>query len=159
MARFFKRRSWFFVALTPLVFLGALSAWLLTTGASGRISMENFNRIHEGMTINEVNELIGRELESPEIGIIDGHREQIGGTYSQPGFFPGPEIYVQYENGRLTYKDFREPDASEILDKMLVTVRIRKPVLPIPAAPMPSAFAPATTPDLCTQPGTVPQPP
>ena len=114
MARL-SRRHWLFLALVPFVLLASFYVWLLILPGSGRITKANFDSIQIGMTIEEVNDLLGEDAAQPMIqSWPDGHTDQVAAIYTKVvlGIMPGVQIDVDFAENRVTRKEFRAADWS-----------------------------------------------
>ena len=147
MKRIF-RRGWLFLALIPIVLLAGAYVWLLTLPYSGRINEVNFNRIQIGMTIGEVNEILGEDTAHPITRVWDdGHRTQAASIYEieQNGIVPVASIWIEFEENRVVKKEFTPPSARELYDRITDPVLQKLGLRPAPS-PLPMVFCPIAEP-------------
>ena len=146
MKRLFRRR-WLFLIGIPLVLLAGVYVWLLTLPGSGRITRANHDKIQVGMTIKEVDELLGDvgAQQARRIG-PDGRTEQIATVYITQGmgFLPQTHISLDFAEGRVIKKQYRGPTWN--LFELLPAIRTNKPPPPMPPGARPPVPAGTTLP-------------
>jgi hypothetical protein len=89
------------VSLVRSFLLALLAAWLIA--ACSRVNQENFLKIQEGMSEEEVISLLGRPTESNSVNLLG-----VSGTASR---WVGRDavIVVRFVNGKVAFKSFDKP--------------------------------------------------
>ena len=84
----------------------ALTAALLIAGCS-RVTQENFLKVRDGMTEEEVIALLGRPTESNSVNLLG-----VSGTSSR--WVAGDTVIaIQFVNGKVAFKSFDKPGAAK----------------------------------------------
>jgi hypothetical protein len=84
----------------------ALTAALLIAGCS-RVTQENFLKVRDGMTEEEVIALLGRPTESNSVNLLG-----VSGTSSR--WVAGDAVIsIQFVNGKVAFKSFDKPGAAK----------------------------------------------
>ena len=84
----------------------ALTAALLIAGCS-RVTQENFLKVRDGMTEEEVIALLGRPNESNSVNLLG-----VSGTSSR--WVAGDAVIsIQFVNGKVAFKSFDKPGAAK----------------------------------------------
>lgn len=88
--------------LTPSAALAALLAALLIAACS-KVNQENFLKVQEGMSEEEVISLLGRPAESNSVNLLG-----VSGTASR--WVDGDTVItVRFVNGKVAFKSFDKP--------------------------------------------------
>jgi hypothetical protein len=84
----------------------ALTAALLIAGCS-RVTQENFLKVRDGMTEEEVIALLGRPTESNSVNLLG-----VSGTSSR--WVAGDAVIaIQFVNGKVAFKSFDKPGGAK----------------------------------------------
>jgi hypothetical protein len=108
-----RARRWLLIAV-PLATVAALlvvGLWV-SLGRTNRITKANFEKIQVGMTIAEVQALLGQD----SVPIDDGfHFRMVTAEYREEDWtgVPVNQIYVEFENGKVSSKTFVPWTAAE----------------------------------------------
>ena len=132
-----RQRRWLLLLVGLAIGLVSFIAFLWIAMFPYGLTKSTFNRIQEGMTQKQVEDLLKHDLKGSFSWSSSGQYSPKNVFYTAPsrGHIPSPTIEVRFVEGKVTRKEYREPSASELLEGLLITLRVKKQPVQIPRVP------------------------